>query len=66
MKNLQKLSTQKLSKEELKSINAGGNGAPCYPWPLCNGQEVTFYTQSCDWYLYKTSTGSICMEYGAV
>ncbi|KIQ19981.1 hypothetical protein Q1W71_15730 [Flavobacterium pectinovorum] len=66
MKNLQKLSTQKLSKEELKSINAGNN-APCIPWPLCNGQEATFYViNSCGWYLYKTPTGSTCMEYGAV
>lgn len=67
MKNLQNLSKlQKLSKEELKSIN-GGNGRPCEPWPLCNGQGVDFYAiNSCGWYLYKTSTGSTCMEYGAV
>jgi len=67
MKNFQTLSKlQKLSKEELKSIN-GGTGTPCTPWQLCNGQEATFYTiNSCGWYLYKTPTGSICMEYGAV
>ncbi|RKR10587.1 hypothetical protein C8C83_2263 [Flavobacterium sp. 90] len=67
MKKLQELSkSQKLSKEELKSINAG-NGTPCIPWPLCNGQEATFETiNSCGWYLYRTASNSICMEYGAV
>lgn len=54
--------SEKLSKEELKSINGG---ADCIPFPLCNGQEVTFYTiNSCGWYLYKTATNSTCMEYG--
>lgn len=57
---------QKLSKEELKSINAGG-GRLCEPWPLCKGQEASFYEiNSCGWYLYKTATGSTCMEYSAV
>ncbi|MFG4004341.1 hypothetical protein ACHRV1_03425 [Flavobacterium aquidurense] len=67
MKNLQNLSKlQKLSKEELKSID-GGNGRPCEPWPLCKGQEASFYAvNSCGWYLYKTANGSTCMEYSAV
>ncbi len=54
---------QKLSKEELKSINAGTGD--CVPYPLCNGEQVTYYTQnSCGWYLYKTAANRICMEYG--
>ncbi|MFH6949586.1 bacteriocin [Flavobacterium sp. FlaQc-51] len=55
---------QKLSKEELKSIN-GGTGN-CATYPLCGSEEVTYYGRnSCGWYLYKTSTNSICMEYAA-
>ncbi|TDW45976.1 hypothetical protein EV144_107169 [Flavobacterium sp. 270] len=64
MKNFEKLTKEELTKEELKSINAGS--ADCVPFPLCNGQEVTFLTiNSCGWYLYKTATNSTCMEYGA-
>ncbi|PIF31729.1 hypothetical protein CLU81_2235 [Flavobacterium sp. 9] len=63
MKNLEKLSElQKLSKEELKSINAGA--VNCVPYPLCGGDEVSYYGRNiCGWYLYKTASGSICMEY---
>jgi hypothetical protein len=62
MKSLEKLSNQKLSKEELKSINAGT--PTCVPYPLCNGDEVSFYGRNiCGWYLYRTATNSICMEY---
>ena len=64
MKNLEKLSNQRLSKEELKSINAGT--PTCEPYPLCNGQEATFHTiNSCGWYIYKISGKNFCMEYGA-
>ena len=63
MKNLEKLSKlQKLSKEELKSINGGA--VNCVPYPLCAGNEVSYYGRNlCGWYLYRTATSSICMEY---
>ncbi|WP_428231050.1 bacteriocin-like protein [Flavobacterium sp.] len=66
MKNLQNLSNlQKLSKEELKSINGGGIGSTCEPWPLCEGEEKTLIgTNSCGWYIYQTSGKGRCMEYG--
>ncbi|MEN2402069.1 hypothetical protein GKZ90_0019925 [Flavobacterium sp. MC2016-06] len=52
----------KLTKEELKSINAGT--VNCVPYPICDGAEVTYYGRNlCGWYLYKTTSGSICMEY---
>ena len=54
---------QKLTKEELKSINAGTG--KCIAYPLCNGEQVTPIGQnSCGWYLYKTASNSTCMEYG--
>ncbi|KUJ60610.1 hypothetical protein AR687_16395 [Flavobacteriaceae bacterium CRH] len=63
MKNFQALTkSEKLSKEELKSINAGA--VICVPYPLCNGDEVSYYGRNvCGWYLYRTATNSICMEY---
>ncbi|QGK76555.1 hypothetical protein [Flavobacterium sp. SLB02] len=63
MKNLQNLSNlQKLSKEELKSINGGA--VKCVPYPICAGNEVSYIGRNiCGWYLYKTASDSICMEY---
>ncbi|MBF4486192.1 bacteriocin [Flavobacterium sp. CSZ] len=53
---------QKLSKEELKSINGGA--VKCVPYPICAGNEVSYIGRNiCGWYLYKTASDSICMEY---
>jgi len=55
---------RKLSKEELKSINAG-TGTPCVTYPLCEDEQKTFITiNSCGWYIYQTSGKGHCMEYG--
>jgi hypothetical protein len=62
LKSILKLEgAQKLTKNEQKSINGG---IQCAPYPQCNGNEVSFYKRNaCGWYLYWTTTGSICMEY---
>ncbi|MCC9017482.1 MULTISPECIES: hypothetical protein [Flavobacterium] len=57
---------EKLTKEELKSINAGGTSTiECVPYPMCNGEEIypSIGQNRCGWILYKTAVGSICMEY---